>query len=252
MMRCSENSGFDHWSATGIRHLVGAFCLALAVSAVAQGQVGSGLQHSQDGRDGANRSGKAAHVFREIMDMPGKSIPPDLLEDAVCVAVFPSVEFILGGCGGRGVVSCRTAKAWSAPAFFNLGGGSFALQVGARSTDFVMLFMNDDGRNSLMSDQFTLGGDISVAAGPIGGQAGASTDLKFSAQILSYSRSKGLFAGLELEGVVIKLDKDDMRDVYGEGVTAEEVLTNNKVTAPVAVWAFPITLWHYSSRKAVE
>jgi SH3 domain-containing YSC84-like protein 1 len=131
-----------------------------------------------------------------------------------------------------------------------LGGGSFGLQIGAQSTDFVMLFMNKDGLNSLLSDQFTLGGDASVAAGPVGRQAGAATDLKLNAQILSYSRSKGLFAGLELKGVVIKPDKDDMRDVYGEGVTAKEVLKENKVTAPVAVRAFPNALGRYSSRMA--
>jgi SH3 domain-containing YSC84-like protein 1 len=249
MMRFSKNSGFDHWSATSIRRMVGVFCLALAVSTVAQGQAENNLQ------DGIKQSGKAAHVFREIMDMPGKSIPLDLLDGAACVAVFPSVfnaGFLFGGRGGRGVVSCRTAKAWSAPAFFNLGGGNSGLQVSAQSTDFVMLFMNEDGVNGLLSNQFTVGRDVSVAAGPIGRQAGASTDLKFNAQILSYSRSKGLFAGLELEGVVVKLDEDDMRDVYGEGVTAKEVLTKNKVTAPVAVWAFPIALWYYSSRKTVE
>jgi lipid-binding SYLF domain-containing protein len=249
MMRFSKSSGFDNRSATGIRHMVGAFCLALVVSTVAQGQAENNLQ------DGADQSGKAAHVFREIMNMPDKSIPLDLLDGAACVAVFPSVfnaGFVFGQRGGRGVVSCRMAKAWSAPAFFNLGSGSSGLGGGAQSTDFVMLFMNEDGLNSLLSGQFTVGRDVSVAAGPIGRQAGASTDLKLDAQILSYSRSKGLFAGLELEGVVIKLDKDDMRDVYGEGMTAKEVLTKNKATAPVAVWAFPITLWHYSSRKAVE
>jgi SH3 domain-containing YSC84-like protein 1 len=115
-----------------------------------------------------------------------------------------------------------------------------------------MLFMNKDGLNSLLSDEFTLGADASVAAGPVGRQAGASTDLKLDAQILSYSRSKGLFVGLGLKGVVIKPDKDDMRDVYGEGVTAKEVLKENKVIAPVAVRAFPITLGRYSSRKVVE
>ncbi len=249
MMRFSKNSGFDRRSATCLRHMVGVFCLALAVSTVAQGQVGNNLQ------DGTKQSGKAAHVFREIMDMADKSIPLDLLDGAACVAVFPSffnAEGVFGGRGGRGVVSCRTAKAWSAPAFFNLGGGTSGLQVGAQSTDFVMLFMNEDGLNNLLSGQFTVGEDVSVAAGPIAQQAAASTDLKLNAHILSYSRSKGFFAGLELKGVVIKLDKDEMRDVYGEGVTAKEVLTKNKVTAPVAVWAFPITLWYYSSRKVVE
>jgi SH3 domain-containing YSC84-like protein 1 len=227
--------------------IVAAFCLALAVGTVAQAQDKKNL------KDEINQSEKAARVFREIMSTPDKGIPQELLENAECVAVFPSVikaGFIFGGRGGRGVASCRTAKGWSAPAFFNLGGGSFGLQIGAQSTDFVLLFMNKDGLNSLLSDKFTLGGDASVAAGPVGRQAGASTDLKLNAQILSYSRSKGLFAGLELKGVVISPDKDDMRDVYGEGVTAKEVLKENKVTAPVEVRAFPITLGKYSSRMA--
>jgi SH3 domain-containing YSC84-like protein 1 len=227
--------------------IVAVFCLALAVGTVAHPQDKKNL------KDEIDQSEKAARVFREIMDTPDKGIPQALLENAECVAVFPSVikaGFIFGGRGGRGVASCRTAKGWSAPAFFNLGGGSFGLQIGAQATDFVLLFMNKDGLNSLLSDKFTLGGDASVAAGPVGRQAGASTDLKLNAQILSYSRSKGLFAGLELKGVVISPDKDDMRDVYGEGITAKEVLKENKVTAPVAVRAFPIELGKYSSRMA--
>lgn len=227
--------------------IVTVFCLALAVSTVALAQAKRNL------KDEVQQSEKAARVFREIMDTPDKGIPQDLLENAECVAVFPSVlkaGFIIGGRGGRGVASCRTSAGWSAPAYFNLGGGSFGLQIGASSTDFVMLFMNKDGLNSLLSDSFTLGGDASVAAGPVGRQVGASTDLKMTAQILSYSRSKGLFAGLELKGVVIKPDKDDMRDVYGEGITAKEILKENKVSAPVSVRAFPIALGHYSSRIA--
>ena len=220
-------------------------CLGLAVGTVAHAQAKKNL------KDEVQQSEKAAQVFREIMDTPDKGIPQELLENAECVAVFPSVikaGFVFGGRGGRGVASCRTESGWSAPAYFNLGGGSFGLQIGASSTDFVMLFMNKDGLNSLLSDEFTLGGDVSMAAGPVGRQAGASTDLKLNAQILSYSRSKGLFAGLELKGVVIKPDKDDMRDVYGESITAKEVLKENKVTAPVSVRAFPIALDHFSSR----
>ena len=229
--------------------IAAAFCLALAVGAVAQAQAEKNL------KDEANQSEKAAGVFREIMNTPDRGIPQELLDGAECVAIFLSVfkaGFIFGGRGGRGVASCRAAAGWSAPAFFTLGGGSFGLQIGAQSTDFVMLFMNKDGLNSLLSDEFTLGGDASVAAGPVGRQAGAPTDLKLDAQILSYSRSKGLFVGLGLKGVVIKPDKDDMRDVYGEGVTAKEVLKENRVIAPVAVRALPITLGRYSSRKVVE
>ncbi|MEQ1575817.1 MAG: lipid-binding SYLF domain-containing protein [Vicinamibacterales bacterium] len=225
------------------------FCLALAATTVAP------LQAQTSVTDEVSQSEKAARVFGEIMGTPDKGIPQDLLEKAECVAVFPSVikaGFIVGGRGGRGVASCRTTRGWSDPAFFNLGGASFGLQIGAQSTDFVMLFMNKGGLNSLLSDEFTLGADASVAAGPVGRQAGASTDLKLNAQILSYSRSKGLFAGLELKGVVIKPDKDDMRDVYGAGVTAKEVLAENKANAPVAVRAFPATLGRYSSRNATN
>jgi lipid-binding SYLF domain-containing protein len=203
-------------------------------------------------KDEVNQSQKAAKVFNEIMSAPDKQIPDDILAKAECVAVFPDVlkaGFIIGGRGGRGVASCRTARGWSAPAYFNLGGGSIGLQIGAQSTDFVLLFMDKGGLDSLLSDKFELGGDASVAAGPVGRQAGASTDLKLDAKILSYSRSKGLFAGLELKGVVIKPDKDDMRDVYGKGVTAREALKDNKVNAPAVVLAFPNTLERYSPRK---
>ncbi len=237
----------ENMKSRSIIRMATVLCLALAVGIVAQAQSKKNL------KDEVQQSEKAAKVFREIMDTPDKGIPQELLESAECVAVFPSVlkaGFIIGGRGGRGVASCRTAAGWSAPAYFNLGGGSFGLQIGASSTDFVMLFMNKDGLNSLLSDGFTLGGDASVAAGPVGRQVGASTDLKMAAQILSYSRSKGLFAGLELKGVVIKPDKDDMHDVYGEGVTAKEILKENKITAPVSVRAFPMTLGHYSSRIA--
>jgi len=231
-----------------ILHLVAVLGLSLAASALCLAQdKGSGKL-----KDEAKQSEKAARVLEEIMGTPDKAIPQDLLDKAECVAVFPSVikaGFIVGGRGGRGVASCRTANGWSAPAYFNLAGGSVGLQIGAQATDFVLLFMNKEGLNHLLSDKFELGGDASVAAGPVGRQAGASTDLKLNAQILSYSRSKGLFAGLELKGVVIKPDKDDMRDVYGTGVTAKEVLQENKVQAPAAVRTFPNTLARFSSRK---
>ncbi|MBI3654757.1 MAG: lipid-binding SYLF domain-containing protein [Acidobacteria bacterium] len=203
-------------------------------------------------KDEMKQSEKAARVLQEIMGAPDRQIPQDILDRAECVAVFPSViqaGLIVGGRGGRGVASCRTAGGWSAPAFFTLGGGSVGLQIGAQSTDFIMLFMNQNGLNSLLSDKFEVGADASVAAGPVGRKASASTDAKLNAEILSYSRSKGLFAGLELKGVVIKPDKDDMRDVYGTGVTAKAVLQENKVTAPASVRAFPEALAHYSTRR---
>jgi len=225
-----------------------AISLLLGVTAFAQEKVGKRLE------DEAKQSSKAAKVLREIMDTPDKEIPEDLLAKAECVAVFPSVikaGFIFGGRGGRGVASCRTGAGWSAPAYFNLGGGSFGLQIGAEATDFVLLFMNRDGLDSLLSNKFTLGVDASVAAGPLGRAAGADTDAVMKAKILSYSRSRGLFAGLELKGVVIAPDEGDMRDVYGKEATAKVVLKENKFAAPAAVREFPETLNLYSTRRAI-
>jgi len=216
----------------------------------------SGIVMAQsDQKDEVEQSQKAAKVFTEIMNVPEKEIPREILDKAECVAVFPEVikaGFIVGGRGGRGVASCRTATGWSAPAYFNMGGGSIGLQIGAQATDFVLLFMNQGGMKSLLSNNFTLGGDASVAAGPVGRQTGAETDLKLDAEILSYSRSKGLFAGLELKGVVIKPDKGDMKDVYGREVSTKEILQDNKVTAPEAVRSFPNTLARYSSRTSAR
>ena len=211
------------------------------------------LASAQDKKDEMEQSRKAATVFTEIMNTPDKAVPQKLLDSAECVAVFPNVikaGFIVGGRGGRGVASCRVGDSWSAPVYLNLGGGSFGLQIGAQATDFVFLMMNKEGINSLLKNKLTLGADASVAAGPVGREAGASTDIKLDAQILSYSRSKGLFAGLELKGVVIDVDKDDMRDAYGENVMAKDILQDSKFTASAGIRAFPDTLAKYSMRRA--
>ncbi len=224
------------------RSLIGAFCLSLiAIAAVG----------AKDEDDAAKQAAKAAKVFTEIMAAPDKAIPNTVLDKSQCIAVFPQVikaGFVIGGRGGRGVASCRTSAGWSAPAFFDMKGGSFGLQIGAQATDFVLLFIGDDGMKSLLKSKFEMGGDASVAAGPVGRQAGASTDLKLSAQILSYSRSKGLFAGLELKGTVISLDDSDMKSAYGEGATAADVLTGKKA-APARVKVYPATLARYSRRR---
>lgn len=218
------------------------FCLTvtLSVSALAF-----------DKEDAVSQAKKSATVFKEIMATPDKGVPGDILDKAFCVAVFPQVikaGFIVGGRGGRGVASCRTKTGWSAPAFFDIKGGSFGLQIGAQATDFVLLFMTDDGLNSLLKNKFEMGADASVAAGPVGRQVGAATDLKLNAQILSYSRSKGLFAGLELKGTVITLDEGDMKGAYGAGVTAEQVLKGVKAATP-SVKIFPDTLSRYSMKR---
>ena len=203
--------------------------------------------------DARRHSEGAAKVFNEIMGTPDKAIPKDLVDKAQAIAVFPGVvkaAFIVGGRGGQGVISRRTGAGWSAPAFFNLAGGSFGLQIGASSTDFVLLFMNDDAIRSLLQDKFEIGGEGSVAAGPVGRAASASTDVKLNAQILSYSRSRGLFAGLELKGVVINPDNDDNESVYG--MKARDILTGSqKITMdqmPAGVRIFPHTLARYSTR----
>jgi lipid-binding SYLF domain-containing protein len=202
----------------------------------------------------AQQSSNAARVFTEIMGTREKSIPRDLLDKAEAVAVFPGVlkgGFIVGGRGGSGVISRRVAGGWSAPAFFDLGGGSVGLQIGVASTDYILLFMNERAVDSLLSDKFEIGGEGSAAAGPVGRSASASTDARLNAQILSYSRSKGAFAGLELKGVVIKPDNEDNNQVYG--MTARDILTgNNKLSIeamPEGVRVFPETLLRYSTRK---
>jgi lipid-binding SYLF domain-containing protein len=200
------------------------------------------------------RSQKAAKVFTEIMAAPDKAIPKDLLDKAEAVAVFPNVikaGFIVGGRGGNGVISRRIRGGWSAPAFFSLGGGSIGLQIGASSTDFVLLFMNEEALKGLLEDKLEIGGEGSVAAGPVGRTAAASTNVTLDAGILSYSRSKGLFAGLELKGVVIDPDNDDNEAVYR--LKARDILTGtNKLTLtrmPAGVRIFPRTLSRYSVRR---
>lgn len=204
-------------------------------------------------KEGASQAAKSAKVLNEIMGTPDKGIPSDLLAKAECVAVFPNVVkagFIIGGHGGRGVASCRTPSGWSAPAYFEMKGGSVGLQAGGSSTDFVLLFMNEKGMKSLLSDKFELGGEASIAAGPVGRTTSATTDAKMDAEILSYSRSKGLFGGVSLKGSAISPDKSDMEGTYGSGVTAQTILIANKNRAPSEVQIFPNTLATYSARRA--
>ena len=210
-------------------------------------------RNTKKAREAAEQSARAARVFEQIMGTREKSIPKDLLDKAEAVAVFPGVlkgGLIVGGRGGSGVISRRVANGWSAPAFFDLMGGSVGLQIGVASTDYILLFMNEHAVDSLLSDKFEIGGEGSAAAGPVGRSASASTDAKLNAQILSYSRSKGAFAGLELKGVVIKPDNEDNVQVYG--MTARDILTGaNKISMeqmPEGVRVFPETLRNYSSR----
>ncbi len=217
-------------------------CLVVGLAGTAFGQTAG------DMHDEIKQTEKAARILGEVMSAPDKAIPRKILGNADCVAVFPSVvkaAFGIGGHGGKGVVVCRNASGWSAPAFLKLGGGSFGLQIGVESTDYVMLFMTPESARSLLSNNFKLGGSMSVAAGPVGRDAGAATDVAMNSQILSYSRSKGLFAGASLEGAVVETDNDDMEDVYGENATARDVLFGS-VKAPPQVTGLAKALQSYA------
>ena len=220
-------------------------CLSLA----AQAQTKQAKKIDQ----AARRAQQAAQTLTEIMNVRDKAIPRELLAKAEAVAIFPNVikaGFIFGGRGGSGVISRRQPNGWSAPAFFKLGGGSVGLQIGASSTDFILLFMNPAALQGLLEDKFEIGGEGSVAAGPVGRAAAASTNATLDAGILSFSRSKGLFAGLELKGVVINPDNDDNVAVYG--MKARDILTGaQKMTLsqmPPGVRILPRTLARYSVR----
>jgi SH3 domain-containing YSC84-like protein 1 len=187
-----------------------------------------------DREDDVSRIDRATEVFHEVMSAPDKGIPREVLESAKCIAIIPGEKkfaFIFGANYGRGVATCHTEHGWSAPMFVAVDGGSVGYQIGGSSTDLIMIFMNDHALHSLLSDKFKLGGDATVAAGPVGRQAAADTDLKLSAEILSYSRSKGIFAGVSLDGAVVQTDKSGDHAMYGEDVTHSEILSG-KITAP--------------------
>jgi len=183
---------------------------------------------------------EAATVMKEILGMPD-GIPNDLLDTADCIVIYPSVKkaaFIVGGSYGRGLITCRKGQdfsgSWSPPAMFALEGGSFGFQIGAQATDFVLLVMNESGAKSVMSSKVKLGGDASVAAGPVGRTASAETDIVMKAEILSYSRSQGLFAGLSLEGSTMRSDDGANKALYGKELSAKEIVREGKVASPAS------------------
>jgi SH3 domain-containing YSC84-like protein 1 len=194
----------------------------------------------------------AADVLNEIQSTPDKGIPSDILSSAECVAVVPSMikgGFIVGANYGRGLASCRTPKGWSAPAFFLVGGGSVGFQIGGQAVDLIMLIMNDNGMKNLLSSKFELGADASVAAGPVGRLAEGNTDWKMRAEVLTYSRARGVFAGVSLNGAVIKQDKDSTREFYGHMVTFPASL-KGEVDAPAGANAFLSTLAKWAQEAA--
>jgi len=181
-------------------------------------------------QDTVDRMAKSVEVLQAVMSTPDKGIPEEVLSNAKCILVVPNLikgGFIFGGKHGRGVGSCRTATGWSAPAFVSIGGGSWGLQIGVEGVDLVLLVMNEQGFQHLLSSKFALTGEGSVAAGPVGRHASAGTDWKMNTEMLTYSRSKGAFAGLTLEGAVIEQDNDSTRAIYGRRVEFRNILAGN-------------------------
>jgi lipid-binding SYLF domain-containing protein len=205
----------------------------------------------KDESDINKRIDSAANVLNEIMGTPDKAIPDNIMSDARCIAVIPSMVKIaigIGGNHGKGVATCRTPNGWSAPAPITITGGSWGLQLGGQAVDLVMVVTNDQGMQHLLSSKFKLGADASAAAGPVGRDATAGTDVKLRAEVLTYSRTRGLFAGIDLSGAVVNQDKDSTRILYGKMIPFETIL-NGKVAPPNGSDSFLAAVRKYSSQS---
>lgn len=204
----------------------------------------------KDQSDIGKRIDASAKVLNEIMATPDKAIPDKVMNDAQCVAVIPSLIKVavgFGGSHGKGVATCRTSNGWSAPAPITITGGSWGLQLGGQAVDLVMVVTNDHGMQQLLSSKFKLGADASAAAGPVGRNAGADTDWKMKAEVLTYSRARGVFAGIDLDGSAITQDKDETRVLYGKAVPFEQIL-GGKVTPPNSSAPFLAAVKKYASQ----
>lgn len=211
--------------------------LVLVVLSVA-GLLGNTAWAGSAREDSTERLQNSADVVKEIAAAPDKGIPEEVLNDAKCIVVVPHLikgGFIIGAKHGRGVAVCRTSAGWSAPAFISVGGGSWGLQIGAEGVDLVVLVMNDKGLQHLLSSKFEITGEGSAAAGPVGRHASAGTDWKLNTEMLTYSRSRGVFAGLTLEGAVVEQDADSTMAIYGSDVPFKTILLGDvAATAPAA------------------
>jgi len=206
--------------------------LAVIIAACLGGRVS--LAQNEEGE----RASEAAKVLKQIQEATDTNIPKQILDKARAIAVFPSTvkgAFIVGAQHGKGLISARMDGKWSAPAFVTLTGGSLGFQIGGQATDIVLVVMNERGMENLTSNSFKIGGDASVAAGPVGREATAATDYKFEAEILSYSRSRGVFAGISLNGSTIRADRDANRHVYGSDFTTSQIVTEGKGGSPTVV-----------------
>ncbi len=204
------------------------------------GLAGTSAWAGSNREDTVDRLQKSVDVLQQIMSTPDKGIPEEVLNGAKCVVIVPDLikgGFVFGAKHGRGVATCRTSSDWSAPAFISVGGGSWGLQIGVEDIDLVMLVMNDRGLQHLLSSKFELTGEGSVAAGPVGRHTSAGTDVLMNTEVLTYSRSKGIFAGLTLEGAVVEQDNDSTRAIYGKHMMFRKILSG-KASTPASGQAF--------------
>jgi len=206
-----------------------------------------------DRSDEVKRLARATDVFQEIMKTPDKGIPGDLLDKAECVAIVPGLKkggLGLGGKYGKGLIMCRKPnRNWTAPSFITIEGGSIGFQIGFTQIDVVMLFMNKKGVDKLIGDKFTIGADASAAAGPVGRQTAAQTNIRLDAEILTYSRAKGLFAGISLDGATLRSDKDDNREFYGKDIDPRSILLDGSVEMPAEARSLASALSWQSPKK---
>jgi SH3 domain-containing YSC84-like protein 1 len=210
--------------------------LLIGIFTLSNGILWAGTGH----QDSIERLQLSSDVLHSIIEAPDKGIPEEVLNGAKCIVVVPHLVkggFIVGGEHGRGIATCRTANGWSAPAFISVGGGSWGLQIGVEGVDLVMLVMNDHGFQHLLSSKFQIGGDASASAGPVGRHASADTDWKMNSEILTYSRSRGIFAGITLDGAVVEQDADSTRAIYGRDRSFHAILSG-KVAAPSSTLGF--------------
>jgi len=251
-VRKDEKRGFEvNFNCKGTtRYLivVTAVTLLLATGSIAQEDTKS-EKSEQSGI--AKRLYAASIVLNEIMGTPDKAIPDKILDDAECIAVVPSVvkvAVVFGGSHGKGMATCRTARGWSGPAPITVTGGSLGLQLGGQATDLVMLVMNQKGMQHLLLSKFKIGADASAAAGPRGRDGGAATDWEMKSELLTYSRSRGIFAGIDLNGTAVTQDKDETHILYGKMIPFESILTG-KVPAPKESRAFLATVKKYAPQQ---
>lgn len=221
-----------------MKRILSAVCLAGALTVSA---------YAADMATLNQRIANAKSVIDEVMSTPDKGIPQEILADATCVGVVPGLKkaaFVIGGEYGRGVVTCKTGHGWSGPAFIGITGGSFGFQIGGQSTDLVMVAVNDKGFQDLLKSKFKIGADAAAAAGPVGRNAKAGTDWKLNAELLTYSRSKGLFAGIDLDGAVVSASDEDTHAYYGNDSSYQSILKGS-VAVPAGARSFVSTVAKY-------